>query len=84
MEFDELTGDEIEEKQELDIVVSAYDNDGNYYMIDSNKKVFKKDEDDIITEITDKQKILQILELFKPGKTDVKGQNMEAQIDIDR
>ena len=54
-----------------DIIASIYDKDGNYYLVKENKKVFLKDESGDITEITDQQRILDILKLFDPGRTDV-------------
>ena len=71
MEINEETGNLFEGYSESNIVGSIYDNDGNYYLIDKNKRLFLKDLNGKITEITDKQKILDVLELFRPGKTDV-------------
>lgn len=71
MEYDTKNGDKKINDFEKDIVASIYDNDENFYLIDKNRKVFLKKDDGTIIEITDNNRILQVLHLFKPGKTDI-------------
>ena len=75
MEYDEKTGNEIKKDIENDIekdaIASVYDDNGNYYLVGKGRKIFIKNQDGSIVEITDKQQILDVLNLFKPGKTDV-------------
>ena len=72
MRYDERTGREINDNEfEKDVVASIYDNNGDYYLIGKDKKIYLKRDEENIEEITDDRKKSEILELFKPGKTDV-------------
>lgn len=61
----------MEYDEEATIVVSKYDNDGNCYLIDINRKFYVVNKKGEKTLVEDTDTIEKIKEMFKPIKTDV-------------
>ncbi len=68
--YDMNTGKTKEETKDEDIMASTYDNDGNYYVVKRDRKVYKKDGDNY-SEVTDQKKIIEILNHFIAETRDV-------------
>lgn len=72
MEFSEEADNKIDINEvEKNVIASIFDTDGKYYLIDKKRKIYLKTDDCKVVEITDEEKITEIFNMYRPGKTDV-------------
>lgn len=76
-ELDEETGKTKAELEKREIVATTVDNEGNEYIIKRDRKIYKKDGENL-TEVFDEKKKLELMNNFKVTKTDViRGEEVE-------